>query len=116
VRQFSCTDTPASDGRSSTVATEAGLFVVFARTAPASDTSTGAHVPGPRRSPRPHSHGRTAMTEAMPPHVSEQKLAEAPMQRVGEPDEIASFALFYASGLSSYMTGSVAEVTGGHYM
>lgn len=59
---------------------------------------------------------RTAMTEAMPPHVWEQKLAEVPMGRAGEPDEIASVALFYASDLSSYMTGTVAEVTGGRYM
>ena len=59
---------------------------------------------------------RTAMTEAMPQNVWEQKLAEVPMQRAGEPDEIASVALFYASDLSSYMTGTVAEVTGGRYM
>jgi 3-oxoacyl-[acyl-carrier protein] reductase len=59
---------------------------------------------------------RTAMTEAMPAHVWDQKLAEVPMQRAGEPDEIASVALFYASDLSSYMTGTVAEVTGGRYM
>jgi 3-oxoacyl-[acyl-carrier protein] reductase len=56
---------------------------------------------------------RTAMTEAMPQHVWEQRLAEVPMQRAGEPDEIASVALFYASDLSSYMTRTVAEVTGG---
>jgi 3-oxoacyl-[acyl-carrier protein] reductase len=56
------------------------------------------------------------MTEAMPQNVWERKLAEVPMQRAGEPDEIASVALFYASDLSSYMTGTVAEVTGGRYM
>jgi 3-oxoacyl-[acyl-carrier protein] reductase len=38
------------------------------------------------------------------------------MQRAGEPDEIASVALFYASDLSSYMPGRVAEVAGGRYM
>lgn len=59
---------------------------------------------------------RTAMTEAMPQKVWETKMAEIPMQRAGEPDEIASVALFYASDLSSYMTGSVAEVTGGRHM
>ena len=59
---------------------------------------------------------RTAMTEAMPQNVWERKLAEVPMQRAGEPDEIASVALFYASDLSSYMTGTVAEVTGGRHM
>ena len=52
----------------------------------------------------------------MPKKIWEQKLAEVPMRRAGEPDEIASVALFYASDLSSYMTGTVAEVTGGRYM
>jgi 3-oxoacyl-[acyl-carrier protein] reductase len=59
---------------------------------------------------------RTAMTEAMPPDIWAAKLAEVPMQRPGEPDEIANVALFFASDLSSYMTGTVAEVTGGRYM
>jgi len=59
---------------------------------------------------------RTAMTEAMPEKAWEQKLAEIPMQRAGEPEEVASVALFFASDLSSYMTGTVAEVTGGRLM
>lgn len=59
---------------------------------------------------------RSAMTEAMPETVWEQKMAEIPMGRPGEVAEIASVALFYASGLSSYMTGTVAEVTGGRFM
>ena len=59
---------------------------------------------------------RTAMTEAMPKKARDQKLAEIPMQRAGDPEEVASVALFYASDLSSYMTGTVAEVTGGRYM
>ncbi len=59
---------------------------------------------------------RTAMTEAMPQKVWDQKMSEIPMQRAGEPGEVASVALFYASDLSSYMTGTVAEVTGGRYM
>jgi 3-oxoacyl-[acyl-carrier protein] reductase len=59
---------------------------------------------------------RTAMTESMPESVWEQKMAEIPMQRAGEPDEVAKVATFYASDLSSYMTGTVAEVTGGRFM
>ena len=59
---------------------------------------------------------RTAMTQAMPEAIWDQKLSEIPMQRAGEPEEIASVALFYASDLSSYMTGTVAEVTGGRMM
>lgn len=59
---------------------------------------------------------RTAMTEAMPARAWDQKLAEIPMGRAGEPEEVAKVALFYASDLSSYMTGTVAEVTGGRHI
>ena len=59
---------------------------------------------------------RSAMTEAMPQHIWDQKVAEVPMGRAGEPDEVAKVALFLASDLSSYMTGTVMEVTGGRFM
>jgi 3-oxoacyl-[acyl-carrier protein] reductase len=59
---------------------------------------------------------RTAMTEAMPQKAWDAKMAEIPMGRPGEPDEIAKVCVFYACDLSSYMTGTVAEVTGGRYI
>jgi 3-oxoacyl-[acyl-carrier protein] reductase len=59
---------------------------------------------------------RSAMTEAMPQKAWDQKMVEIPMQRAGEPDEVAKVALFLASDLSSYMTGTVLEVTGGRFM
>jgi 3-oxoacyl-[acyl-carrier protein] reductase len=59
---------------------------------------------------------RSAMTEAMPQHIWDQKLAEVPMGRAGEPAEVAKVALFLASELSSYMTGTVLEVTGGRHV
>ncbi len=43
---------------------------------------------------------RTAMTEAMPEKAWDQKMAEIPMQRAGEPEEVASVALFYRSVLN----------------
>ena len=59
---------------------------------------------------------RSAMTEAMPQRIWDQKVAEVPMGRAGEPGEVANVALFLASDLSSYMTGTVLEVTGGRCM
>jgi 3-oxoacyl-[acyl-carrier protein] reductase len=59
---------------------------------------------------------RSAMTAALPERIWDQKLAEIPMGRAGETSEVAAVVLFYASELSSYMTGTVAEVTGGRFM
>jgi len=59
---------------------------------------------------------RSAMTEAMPQRIWDAKLAEVPMGRAGEPREVATVALFLASDLSSYMTGTVLEVAGGRHI
>ena len=53
------------------------------------------------------------MTAAMPQHAIDSKLAEIPLGRPGEPEEVASVVLFLASGLSSYLTGTVTEISGG---
>ena len=59
---------------------------------------------------------RSAMTEAMPQRIWDAKILEVPMGRAGEPSEVATVALFLASELSSYMTGTVLEVTGGRHI
>jgi 3-oxoacyl-[acyl-carrier protein] reductase len=59
---------------------------------------------------------RSAMTEAMPQRIWDSKVAEVPLGRAGEPSEVAKVALFLASDLSSYMTGTVMEITGGRHL
>lgn len=56
---------------------------------------------------------RTPMTAAMPPAVFAEREAAIPMKRAGEPTEVAGAAVFLASDLSSYVTGTVIEVGGG---
>lgn len=59
---------------------------------------------------------RTAMTESMPEDVLADRLAAIPLGRLGEPEDVADVALFLGSGLSSYVTGAVVEVSGGRGM
>ena len=59
---------------------------------------------------------RTAMTEAMKPEVYASRIAEIPLGRAGEPDEVAEVVLFLLSDRSSYMTGTVLEISGGRHM
>ena len=58
----------------------------------------------------------TEMTRSMPEHIWAEKMAEIPLKRAGTADEVAKVALFLASDLSSYLTGTVVEVTGGRLM
>lgn len=58
----------------------------------------------------------TAMTERMPPDTLSARVAEIPMQRIGQPVDVANTALFLASDLASYITGTVTEVAGGRHM
>lgn len=59
---------------------------------------------------------RTEMTAALRDDIWQGKLAEIPMQRAGEPVEVAGAVLFLACDLSSYITGTVTEVTGGRHV
>ncbi len=59
---------------------------------------------------------RTPMTAAMSPEAFAATEATIPMRRAGEPAEVAAVVAFLASDLSSYMTGTVLEVSGGRGM
>lgn len=54
-----------------------------------------------------------ASSEADMKKVMETFLAKIPMHRLGDPDDIGKVALFLASDMSSYMTGSQIVVDGG---
>ncbi|SCL20206.1 3-oxoacyl-[acyl-carrier protein] reductase [Micromonospora pallida] len=55
----------------------------------------------------------TAMTAAMREDIREARLKEVPLGRFGRPEEVASVALFLASDMASYLTGTVIEISGG---
>jgi 3-oxoacyl-[acyl-carrier protein] reductase len=43
-------------------------------------------------------------------------LAQIPLRRLGEPEDVAGVVLFLSSSLSAYITGSVLDINGGMYM
>lgn len=57
--------------------------------------------------------GHPATAGIDPAKLLESFLAKIPMHRMGEPDDIGKVALFLASDMSSYMTGSQIVVDGG---
>jgi len=55
----------------------------------------------------------TDMTKKLPKKIVDTILTQTPLGRMARPCEIAQTALFLASGLSSFVTGSCLEVDGG---
>lgn len=55
----------------------------------------------------------TDMTRALPEVKHRERLSAVGMKRIGTPADIASAALFFASDLSSYVTGQILGVDGG---
>ncbi len=71
-----------------------------------------AIAPGGIATPGAAAGGHGASAEQMKA-VSEAFRAKIPMHRMGEPDDIGTVALFLASDMSAYMTGSQIVVDGG---
>ncbi len=55
----------------------------------------------------------TDMTRQLPPEKYQERLASIRMKRIGTPDDVARAVLFFASDLSSYVTGQILGVDGG---
>ncbi len=58
----------------------------------------------------------TQMTHGLPETVKNQILANIPLQRMGQPRDIAHAALYLACDFSTYVTGQVLAVDGGMVM
>lgn len=56
---------------------------------------------------------QTAMTDELPENVKSEYLKKIPLNRFGQPEDVANVVEFLASEKASYITGQVIEVTGG---
>ena len=58
----------------------------------------------------------TDMTRVLPEDVKAKILAQVPLGRIGQPEDIAAAVKFLASEEAAYITGHVLAVNGGMYM
>ena len=58
----------------------------------------------------------TEMADTLAPEVIQQMITDTPMQRIGQPEEIAALARFLVSDESSFMTGQTLVASGGRVM
>jgi 3-oxoacyl-[acyl-carrier protein] reductase/7-alpha-hydroxysteroid dehydrogenase len=54
----------------------------------------------------------TDMMKAVPKEVIEPLIAQVPLRRIGEPEDVANAFVFLASDMASYITGVVLNVDG----
>ncbi len=54
----------------------------------------------------------TDMMQAVPKSVIEPMIAQIPLRRIGEPEDVANAFVFLASPMASYITGEVLRVDG----
>lgn len=81
--------------------------------APGGINTPGATHPAPSATPAPVTPADPAAPVIDMQKMIEKFLAKIPMHRMGEPDDIGKVALFLASDMSSYMTGTQVVVDGG---
>ena len=53
------------------------------------------------------------MTEVLDENTRKAFLSNVPLNRLGQPDEVARLAVFLASDMSTYITGQTISVCGG---
>jgi 3-oxoacyl-[acyl-carrier protein] reductase len=58
----------------------------------------------------------TDMTRVLPEEIKQKMLARIPLQRMGQPADVAAAVRFLVSDAAGYITGQVISVNGGMYM
>lgn len=58
----------------------------------------------------------TRMVQSMPEAVLKAMIAQVPMGRLAQPEEIARVVVFLAADESGFITGQTLSINGGHYM
>jgi len=59
---------------------------------------------------------QTAMTDKIPEDVKQKMMAQIPLAKLGQPEDVANTCLFLASSSADYITGQVINVNGGMLM
>ena len=59
---------------------------------------------------------QTDMTDALTDDQKQQLLTKIPLSRLGQPEDIAKAAVFLASSMADYITGTTVHVNGGMFM
>lgn len=57
-----------------------------------------------------------AALDNMPKEFLESFLSNVPLNRMGTPEDMANAVYFFASDLSSYITGNLMEISGGYHL
>ena len=59
---------------------------------------------------------KTEMTDKIPEDLKAEMMENIPLQRLGQPSDIADCIEFLISDKASYITGQVISVNGGYYI